>query len=44
MALAGQQGYYLNASNAAQAEVRFTGFQKWTTNSGLRWSGIGLDI
>lgn len=44
LALPGQQGYYLNASNAAQAEVRFTEFQKWTSDSGLRWSGIGLDI
>jgi hypothetical protein len=44
LALPGEQGYYLNASNAAQAEVRFTEFQKWTTDAGLRWSGIGLDI
>jgi hypothetical protein len=44
LALPGQQGYYLNASNAAQAEVRFTELQKWTADSGLRWSGIGLDI
>jgi hypothetical protein len=44
LALPGQQGYYLNASNAAQAEVRFTEFRKWTIDSGLRWSGIGLDI
>ena len=34
LALPGQQGYYLNASNAAQAEVRFTEFQKWTADSG----------
>jgi len=44
LALPGQQGYYLNASNAADAEVRFTEFQKWTADSQLRWSGIGLDI
>lgn len=44
LALPSRQGYYLNASNAAQAEVRFTEFQKWTADSGLRWSGIGLDI
>ncbi|HEY6290714.1 MAG TPA: hypothetical protein VI455_04020 [Terriglobia bacterium] len=44
LALPGEQGYYLNASNAAQAEARFTEFQKWTADSGLRWSGIGLDI
>jgi hypothetical protein len=44
LALPRQQGYYLNASNAGQAEVRFTEFQKWTADSGLRWSSIGLDI
>ena len=44
LALPGEQGYYLNASNAVQAEVRFTEFQKWTADSGLHWSGIGLDI
>lgn len=44
LALPGEQGYYLNASNAAQAEVRFTEFQEWTADSGLHWSGIGLDI
>ncbi len=44
LALPGRQGYYLNASNAAQAEVRFTEFQQWTAESGLHWSGIGLDI
>ncbi len=44
LALPAEQGYYLNASNAAQAEVRFTEFQKWTADSGLRWSGVGLDI
>jgi hypothetical protein len=44
LALPAQQGYYLNSSNAAEAEVRFTEFQHWTADSGLRWSGIGLDI
>jgi hypothetical protein len=44
LALPGEQGYYLNASNAAQAEARFTEFQKWTVDAGLRWSGVGLDI
>ncbi len=44
LALPSRQGYYLNASNTVQAEVRFTEFQKWTTDSGLRWSGVGLDI
>jgi hypothetical protein len=44
LALPSEQGYYLNASNIAQGEVRFAEFQKWTADSGLRWSGIGLDI
>ena len=44
LALPGEQGYYLNASNAAQAEARFTEFQKWTADWGLRWAGVGLDI
>lgn len=44
LALPSEQGYYLNASNAAQAEVRFTEFQEWTADTELRWSGIGLDM
>jgi hypothetical protein len=39
-----EQGYYLNASNGWQAEVRFDDFEKWTTANGLRWAEIGLDI
>ena len=39
-----EQGYYLNASNARQAEVRFSDFEKWTTANELRWAAIGLDI
>ena len=39
-----EQGYYLNASNGRQAEVRFADFEKWTTANELRWAGIGLDI
>ena len=44
LALSGAEGFYLNASNAAQGEARFREFQKWTVDSGLRWSGVGLDI
>jgi hypothetical protein len=40
----GRQGYYLNASNATEAEAHFAGFQKWTAQYGLRWSGIALDM
>ena len=39
-----EQGYYLNASNGRQAEVRFDDFEKWTTANELRWAEIGLDI
>ena len=39
-----EQGYYLNASNGRQAEVRFSDFEKWTTANELRWAAIGLDI
>jgi hypothetical protein len=39
-----EQGYYLNASNGRQAEVRFEDFEKWTTANELRWAAIGLDI
>ena len=39
-----EQGYYLNASNGRQAEIRFSDFEKWTTAHELRWAEIGLDI
>jgi hypothetical protein len=39
-----EQGYYVNASNAAQTAERFEGFDKWTTANGLRWQAVGLDI
>jgi len=39
-----EQGYYLNASNGRQAEVRFDDFERWSTANGLRWAEIGLDI
>jgi hypothetical protein len=38
------QGYYLNAGNAAEAGARFTDFEKWTADYGLRWDAVGLDI
>lgn len=44
LVLPGDQGYYMNAGNAPQAEARFTAFQQWTAQYGLRWSAIGLDI
>ena len=44
MALPREQGYYLNAGNAPQAEARFAAFQQWTAQYDLRWAAIGLDI
>lgn len=39
-----EEGYYLNASNGRQAQVRFEDFERWTIANRLRWSGIELDI
>jgi hypothetical protein len=44
LALPGEQGYYLNAGNAAQAAARFAAFQTWTSANGLQWAAVGLDI
>jgi hypothetical protein len=44
MALPREQGYYLNAGNAAQAADRFSAFERWTAQYGLRWAAVGLDI
>jgi hypothetical protein len=44
LALAGDQGYYMNSGNAPQAAARFAAFQQWTAQYGLRWSAVGLDI
>ena len=42
--LPGDEGYYMNSGNAPQAAARFAAFQQWTTQYGLRWSAVGLDI
>jgi hypothetical protein len=44
LALPKEQGYYINAANAPEADARFSAFEKWTSDSGLRWAGVGLDI
>jgi hypothetical protein len=44
LSLPGDEGYYMNADNAPQADARFTAFQQWTAQYGLRWSAVGLDI
>jgi hypothetical protein len=42
--LSKEDGYYLTADNAAQAASRISDFQKWTSDYGLQWVGVGLDI
>ena len=44
LSLPGEEGYYLNASNAQAAMARFKEFERWTATYGLRWASIGLDI
>lgn len=44
LTLPGNQGYYANAGNAPQTAARFTEFEKWTTDNGLSWKALGLDI
>lgn len=39
-----EQGYYVNASNAAQTAERFAEFDQWTTANSLHWKAVGLDI
>jgi hypothetical protein len=42
--LDGAHGYYVNANNAAATADRFAEFDRWTTDNGLRWEAVGLDI
>ena len=44
IALPKDQGYYVNASTAPQTAARFTEFDKWSTDNGLHWEAVGLDI
>jgi hypothetical protein len=39
-----EQGYYVNVGNAAQTAARFAEFDTWTSENGLRWESVGLDI
>jgi hypothetical protein len=39
-----KDGYYVNADNASATAHRFTEFDKWSTDNGLRWEAVGLDI
>lgn len=38
------EGYYLNADNAPAAAARVAAFEDWTSDNGLKWAGLGLDI
>ncbi len=44
MVLPGNQGYYVNASNAPQTARWFAEFEKWNKENNLHWNAIGLDI
>jgi hypothetical protein len=44
MMLPKEEGLYLNAYNAPEAAARVAAFEKWTSEKGLRWAAIGLDI
>lgn len=37
-------GYYINADNATATANRFADFDKWSTDDGLRWEAVGLDL
>jgi hypothetical protein len=39
-----KQGFYLNAFNADEAAARVRTFERWTSENGLKWAAVGLDI
>jgi hypothetical protein len=39
-----EQGYWFNLDNCAEASQCYDAFQTWTTQYGLKWDGVGLDI
>jgi hypothetical protein len=39
-----EEGYYLNADNSPAAIARIAAFEKWTSENGLKWAAVGLDI
>ena len=39
-----EEGYYLNADNFPAAMARIAAFEEWTTENGLKWAAVGLDI
>ena len=44
MMLSKEEGFYLNADNAPEAAARVAAFEKWSSDNGLEWAGVGLDI
>ena len=39
-----EEGYYFTADNAPRAATRYDEWKAWTTQHGLVWEGVGLDI
>ena len=39
-----EEGYWFNMQNGDKALRRYSGFKKWTTENGLKWKGIGIDL
>jgi hypothetical protein len=44
MMLSNEEGFYLNADNAPEAAARVAAFEKWSSDNGLKWAEVGLDI
>lgn len=44
IALPRSEGYYVNASNAAQTRAWFDQFDQWTAANHLQWQAVGLDV
>ncbi len=42
--LSHEQGYYVNADNAAAAAAQFGALDRWSRQYHLRWAAVGLDI
>jgi hypothetical protein len=39
-----EEGYWFNVGNAPQAAARYADWTAWTTEHGLQWTGLGIDI
>lgn len=42
--LPSEEGYYVNANNAAETARQFAEFEKWSNENSLRWNAVGLGI